>query len=211
MEPPSYALSDIARVVKRHAHDVRNTLNGMELELALLDEGTKDLSARAAIKRLRDAGSEIGRLMQALSSKYGMDPPCLVPAVQVAERWSAGSRHLSGEISMDWNISLDRECLYVEPGLIRSLLDDILEVAVRLNRKRPIHIQCGADNGRAVYAIKATDGQPPSNAVIDAHQPYWTAMGHLAERCQGAIFPEILTSSGSFPMWLSLPVHQSTP
>ena len=49
MESPSYSLSDISRVVKRHTHDVRNALNGMELELALLEENTNDLSARAAI------------------------------------------------------------------------------------------------------------------------------------------------------------------
>ena len=208
MEPPSYALSDIAQVVKRHTHDVRNALNGMELELALLDESTKDPAARAAIKRLRDAGSGIGRLMQAVSSKYGLEQPCVIPAVQVAERWSAGARHLGAEIPIEWSISLDRESLYAESGLIRSLLEDILDVAIRLNRKRPLRVHCHAREGRAVYEITAKDGHVPSNAVVEGQQPYWAALCRLAERCEGTLGPAKLTVGGSFPMMLSLPVHQ---
>jgi signal transduction histidine kinase len=207
MESPSYALSDIARVVKRHAHDVRNALNGMELELALLDEGTDDLSARAAIKRLRDAGAGIGRLIQALSSKYGLESSCPIPAVQLAERWSAGSRQYAVEIPIAWTISLDRESLYAEPGLIRSLLEDLLDMAIRLNRKKPLHVHCHSKEGRALYEISAPDGQPPNNAVIDAHQPYWIALTHLAERCQGVLSPAKLTAGSSFPMTLSFPVQ----
>jgi hypothetical protein len=209
MEPPSYALNDIARVVKRHTHDVRNALNGMELELALLDESIKDLSARAAIKRLRDAGGEIGRLMQGLSSKFGMDPPCLIPAVQVAERWSAWARHLTAEVSLDWTISLDRESLLVEPGLIRSLLEDLLDIAIRLHRKRPLKVLCHCENGRAIYEIQPKDDQPLSKAVVDAHQPYWAALCRLAIRSQGEISPATLAATASFPMLLSLPVHHA--
>ncbi len=179
----------------------------MELELALLDEGTDDLSARAAIKRLRDAGAGIGRLIQALSSKYGLESCCVIPAVQLAERWSASSRQYAMEIPIAWTISLDRENLFAEAGLIRSLLEDLLDMAIRLNRKKPLQVNCHSKEGRVLFEILAPEGQPPNNAVIDAHQPYWTALTHLAERCQGVLTPAKLTVGSSFPMMLSLPVQ----
>jgi len=203
---PTYALNEVARVIKRHTHDVRNALNGMELELALLDEAMTEPSARAAIKRLRQANGEIGRLVQALSCKFGTDPPCLIPAVQVAERWSAGARHI--DVAIEWNISLDRESLLAETGLLRSLLEDLLDVAIRLNRKRPLTVHCHAAEGRVVYEINAREGLAPGNAVIEAQQAYWAALCRLAERGPGSLFPAVLTATGSFPMRLSLPIHR---
>src|SRR4030095_3518036 len=141
--------------------------------------------------------------------KFGTDPPCLIPAVQVAERWGAWARHLDTEVPIEWNISLDRESLFVEPGLIRSLLEDLLDIATRLHRKRPLKVQCRFENGRAVYEIQAKDDQTLSNAVVDAHQPYWAALCRLADRCHGVIFPAAISAGGSFPMLLSLPVHHS--
>lgn len=206
MEISSYPLNDIAVVIKRHTHDVRNALNGMELELTLLGEGATDPAAREAVKRLREAGAEISRLMQGLSSKYGTESPCVLPAIQIAERWNADARHVASDTPLQWNIQLDGEAVCVDAGLIRSLLKDALEMAVRISRRRPLQVSCRHDEGRVVFEIAAEGGQANAE-IIGSQQAYWTALRGLAEHGQILVRPEMLSARGSFPMQLSLPLQ----
>ena len=66
---PLYPLCDVAVITKRHVHDVRNALNGMELELTLLEGTAKGSETRDAVNRLRQAVSETGRLIQRMASR----------------------------------------------------------------------------------------------------------------------------------------------
>jgi hypothetical protein len=208
MELFSYVSNDIAVVIKRHTHDVRNALNGMELELTLLGDGAAaDPAVRGAVKRLREAGAEIGRLMQGLSSKYGMESPTVLPAVQIAERWNADARHVASNTPLQWNIQLGAETVCVEAGLIRSLLKDALEVAVSISGRRSLEINCRCDGGHICFEI-AVENVRASAGIIDSQQAYWTALGRLAERGQILMQPELLSLNGSFPIRFSLPLHQ---
>src|SRR5689334_20844337 len=106
METVSYSLNDIALMIKRHCHDVRNVLNGMELELTLLDEASTGAATREAIDRFRNSNTEIGRLVQALSSAYSMEPPAVLPAIQIAELWNADSGHVAPGVDLQWSSRL---------------------------------------------------------------------------------------------------------
>jgi hypothetical protein len=207
MEPHSYLSNDVAVVIKRHVHDVRNALNGMELELTLLSEGATDSAAREAVKRLRDAGGEIGRLMQGLSSKYGMESQCIISALQVAERWNLDARQVAFGAPVRWNIQLGGETVCVEAGLIRCLLKDALEMAARISGKRSLQVNCRCEDGRIYFEISADEGNT-GVGIINSQQAYWTALGSLAKRGQILMRPEMLSPDGSFPMQLSLPLHQ---
>jgi light-regulated signal transduction histidine kinase (bacteriophytochrome) len=207
MEPFSYPLKDIALVIKRHSHDVRNALNAMELELTLLDDGAIDPATREAVRRLRAAGAEIGGLMQGISSKYGMEPASMVPALQIAERWNADARHVVTEASLDWSIRLGGEVVCTEASLVRSLLKDALEMALRITRERSFQINCRCDDGHAVFEIAARDGNAGAG-IINSQQAYWAALCRLAARNHGLMRPVMLSPTGSFPIQLVLPLHQ---
>jgi len=206
MEPSSYPRSEIVAVIKRHTHDVRNALNGMELELTLLDESATDPAVRQAVRRLRQAGAEISRLMQGLSSKYAMDPPSLIPAVQLAERWNADARHVAHEVPLRWNVQLGGELVCVDAGLVRSLLKDTLEMAVRIGGQQGFQINCRCGSVRAVFEI-ASEGGETATGISEVQQAYWAALRGLAERAQVLIEPATLSPHGSFPMRLSFPLH----
>jgi light-regulated signal transduction histidine kinase (bacteriophytochrome) len=204
----SYSLNDIALVVKRHTHDVRNALNGMELELALLSDSATDPATREAVRRLREAGVEIGRLMQGLSAKYGTEESSAVPVVQIAERWNADAHQVATGVSLEWNIRLGSEMVCIESGLVRSLLKDVLEMAVRIGSKRSLQIDCHCEDGQAFFEISAKDCNA-GIGIINSQQTYWEALRRLAERNHGLMTPATLSSTGSFPMRLSLPLHRS--
>ncbi|MBI1840538.1 MAG: HAMP domain-containing histidine kinase [Verrucomicrobia bacterium] len=208
MEPFSYLANDIGMVIKRHTHDVRNVLNGMELELTLLSDGaTADPATRAAVKRLRKAGAEIGQLMQGLSSKCVMESPGVIPAVQIAERWNADARDVTSRIPLQWNIQLGEELVCVEAGLIRSLLKEALELAVRIGGRRSLQINCRRDDAHICFEI-AVEGARPGAGIIDFQQAYWTALRGLARRGQILMRPEILSPDSSLSMQLSVPLHR---
>lgn len=208
MEPFSYPSEDIAVVINRHTHDVRNALNGMEIELTLLGEGAAtDPAMRDAVRRLRAAGAEMSRLMQGLSSKYAMQSPGVIPAIQIVERWQADSRHVASDAPLSWSMQLGDGTVWVEAGLIRTLLKDALEMAHRISGKRPLQINGRCEGGRIVFEIAGEDGGA-STGLIDSQQAYWAALRGLAERGQILMRPEILSPHDCFPMQLSMPLHQ---
>lgn len=206
MERSPHSPDDVAVMIKRHAHDVRNVLNGMELELTLLGEATIDPSILEAAKRLREAGTEINRLLQGLSSKYSNESPTIIPAVQVAERWTADARHVASAVPLKWNIDLHHQTVRVDPGLIRSVLRDVLDTAVRIHGKGPLQINCYCDESRALFEI-AADECRINAGVIGAQHSYWAALRALAERAAMLIEPEALDPHRVFPIRLTLPLY----
>jgi hypothetical protein len=197
-EFPTYSLGDVALV------------NGMELELTLLGQSATDPATSDAVRRLREAGAEIGRLMQGLSLKYGMEGSSAVLMIQLAERWNADARHFAAGAALEWNIRLADEMVRVEPGLVRSLLNDALGMAVRISSKRPLQINCRIEDGQGVFEIAAQDVHV-SAGTINSHLTYWAALGRLAERNHGSMRPSVLSLSGSFPMRLSFPLDPAKP
>jgi hypothetical protein len=205
-KPVTYPLEDIALVIQRHTHDLRNTLNGMKLELTWLDENVTAPASRAAVKRLGEVIAEIGRRVQGLSSKYGIETPSSLLALQIVERWQADAFHLANHASFRWRVHLADETVCVEPGLIRSLLSDVLELAASLGGSRGLQINCQVAGGCVVFEIATQDGVGVSG-IADALSAYWAVLGRLAERNQGLLHPPILSSEHCFPMRLSLPLQ----
>jgi len=206
METISYSLNDVALIVKRHTHDLRNALNGIELELMVLEGEVTDAATRKAIERLRDSGAELSRLIQGLSSKYSLEGVGSVPAIQMAELWNADARYVAAGVEVEWNIRLASECVVVEVGLVRSLLKDMLELAVRIRGKRPLQIECRCEGGCIQFSIATASGAVGAG-IVESQQTYWAALRRLGERTQAAITPVRLSCADSFPMRISFPIH----
>lgn len=209
MSPPLYPLSDVATITKRHVHDVRNALNGMELELTLLEGSARDGDTREAINRLRQAVSETGRLMQRMASRYATQDASTVSALQISEQWRIDARYVVPEAPLEWKIDLSTESVCVEPGLIRSLLCDMLQTAVSIAGRKMLHVTCRSEGGRLAFEIVLNGGTAIAG-MIEAQRGYWTALRRLAERNQGTMEPEHLGATG-FPLRLMLPAQQLPP
>ena len=207
MDPSSYPLSDIAVVVKHHTHEVRNALNGMELNLTLLEEAATTPTLQEAVKRLREAGAEIGRLTQGLFSKFGAEAPSVIPLVQIVERWSADARHVTSAVPLQWSVQLTDELVCADMGLVRGLLKDALEISVRISRKRPLQINCHCEAGFAVFEVVAL-GFSAITSVNNSQPAYWTALRRLAERGKILMWPESLEQGPNPRIRISIPVYQ---
>ena len=208
---PCCPLSDVSVLIRHHAHEVRNALNGMELELTLLDHGAPAPGTQEAIARLRQAVTQIGGCVQGLSAKFGTETPSPILALQIAERWAADARHWLASAG-DWQIQLSDEIVCVEPALICTLLLELLEMAVRMAGDAPLLFRCQRERDRVLFEVaraeRGGDSQGMGLEMMDAQQSYWTALRRLAERNQGVVEPERL-ASGSTAWRLSLPVYES--
>jgi hypothetical protein len=80
-------------------------------------------------------------------------------------------------------------------------------MAVRISGRRSLQINCRCDGEHICFEIAAEDGQT-SAGVIDSQQAYWMALGGLAKRGQILMRPETLSPDDSFPMQVSLSLHQ---
>ncbi len=204
---PLYPLGDVAVITKRHVHDVRNALNGMELELTLLEATAKEAETREAVKRLRECVSETGRLMQRMASRYASQAAASVPALQIAEQWRMDARYVVPDAVLEWSIQVSTESVSVEPGLIRSVLADMLQTAVIMGGRKALRVNCRVDAERVVFEIAMGKGAAIAG-MIDGQKGYWTALRRLAERNLATMEPEELGPTG-FPLRLLLPVQQS--
>ena len=81
--------------------------------MILLEENCTDAGTREAVNRLRQAGIEIGKLMQGLSAKIGMEPPGALAALQIAERWNIDARPIAAGVPLQWDIQLTDEIVRV--------------------------------------------------------------------------------------------------
>jgi hypothetical protein len=203
-------LSDVSVLIRRHAHEVRNALNGMELELTLLDHGAPAAGTHEAIARLRQAVTQIGGSVQGLSAKFSTETPSPVLALQIAERWAADARRWPAGAG-DWQIQLSDEIVCAEYALIRTLLLELLEMAVRMGGGAPLLFRCRRECDRVLFEVaraeRGSDSEGMGLELMDAQQSYWVALRRLAERNQGVVEPECLVGSTAWRLWL--PVYES--
>jgi hypothetical protein len=84
------------RLVNRHAHDVRNQLNCLELELMLLGELTNDAPTLDCVERLRAHVATLEMNVKSLVVKFAEPNPILVAAEDLLRLWQGQTAPLLG-------------------------------------------------------------------------------------------------------------------
>lgn len=207
-DPFLIPLEEIAAVVKAHAHDVRNSLNGMELEFTLLEENAGQPELKGAVKRLRAEVAHIDRMVRHFSAKYTPERAAPVSALNLAERWKADSARLYPAEALLWEIQMDESMLLVEVGLTRSLLHDLLAIASRNCRQQRLSVRCHREGGAAVFEVAVEKSAAPIRGD-ELQLIVWNAMCRLSARNHGSLQPENLAGA-AFPLRLTLPVQPGT-
>lgn len=200
-----YPLNDVSLLVKTYSHDLRNTLNGMDLDLTLLGEASDDPQILETTKRLQATAAEIGRQVQGLIAKFGIESPFEIPVIQIAERWKVDMEQLEASPTVEWNIESTDELVYTEAGLVRNLLWEMILVSQRICPKQPLQLSCFCNEGHAVFRV-AVAGCPMEPRRLQLQSPFWLALCRLAERCHGSLVPAVLEEQSTLDLRLLLPL-----
>jgi hypothetical protein len=186
-----YPIKDVSLMVKTYSHDLRNTLNGMDLDLTLLSEANSEPSVLEAVKRLQSTATEIGRQVHGLMAKFALESPSQIPVIQIVERWKMDGALLDIEPQVHWTIEPNDEVIYGEASLIRNLLWEMLQLTQRICPKKPLLLTCTCRGGEAVFeaTVPAVPAEPRR---VQLQQAYWQALQRLAERGACRLQPPLL-------------------
>jgi light-regulated signal transduction histidine kinase (bacteriophytochrome) len=127
---PKISWPEITKFIGQLNHDLRNHLNGVELQAAFLGEIVEDAEAKAEIKRLREMTGELGAHLQTLSNTLGKIQPQTMPypAADFVEDLRAKLTLAQPEQSaaIEWNISLGKEMLEIDPQILADAFVELL-------------------------------------------------------------------------------------
>jgi light-regulated signal transduction histidine kinase (bacteriophytochrome) len=121
---PNILWPEVTKFVSQLNHDLRNHLNAVELQAALLGELVEEPEAREEIKRLREMTGELNAHLHKLSGGLAKVRPQLMsyPAADFAEDLRAKLNLEEPEQSaeIDWRASLGQEMLEIDPQLLQE-------------------------------------------------------------------------------------------
>ena len=161
----------VAVMVRQLTHDVRNGLNGMELQSAYVAELLRDpedaADALDALKRLRELIAENGRMLQRFSARFHVAPPNPVtyPAKHFVEDFRARLAKTLPDFApqVAWTDDLADEAIEIDVEMIFAALGEFLQNAAHFQeRGKPVSAHASARAGRFQIELREHRTAPPS-------------------------------------------------
>ncbi len=183
-EKLSVSWDDVVRFVRQLSHDLRNNLNSIELQAALLAESATEPDQKEDVKRLRSSVAEMGRSLQKLTAALQPPAPHLMSyraadfMEDLQEQVARTLELQKGEI--EWQIDLHDETLQIDP---QRLSEAALELFCNAVQHEPVsaHLRCTAQatDGHLVWQLCETKrefawptrewGREPLRAIARGH------------------------------------------
>jgi len=166
--------SCVAGFVRQQMHDVRNHLNGMDLEAALLNEIVTDPEAVAAISRLRAQIRETANSLRALSGRFAQPQPSRgsITVRDLFLIWQ-DEANLRGLDSTGWTQAVGEERLNVDAGALAHVFAELLANAQRFGNGDRLVARATIGGGRASYELREPDTKA-SNPSAWGRAPFTT-------------------------------------
>ena len=156
---PKISWPEVAKFIGQLNHDLRNHLNGIELQSAFLGEIVEDPEAKAEIKRLREMTGDLGAHLQKLSNTLGRIQPQIMPypASDFVEDLRAKLTLAQPEqsASIEWNISLGKEMLEIDPQILSEAFVELLTNAESHGRgEGPLLFDAHANDSKVEFRLR---------------------------------------------------------
>lgn len=149
---------NVSRFVRQNTHDIRNHLNSLDLEAALLaDIVGNDPEALESVTRLRGQIRALAGHLKSLSSRVA-DPvanPAPFPAKEMFLVWQEQADSLENAPQIEWVDAFESEMLNVDALSMAPAFSEILTNArdFRENGSR-LHGVGRIEEGRAIYELR---------------------------------------------------------
>lgn len=156
----SIPYSRIAAFIRQHTHDVRNHLNGLDLESALITDIVTDPEAVASVARLRAQIRETATSLRTLSSKISEPQPSRAPlaARDLFLIWQDEGARLGLE-SIAWTQTLGPERVNVDAGELSKVFAELLTNAKQFGDGKGLVAMAAVSGGAGVLrAARAGQG-----------------------------------------------------
>lgn len=177
---PELPWQRLATFVRQHTHDVRNHLNGLDLEAALLVELVDNREAKESINRMRQQIRNIAADLRGLSAKF-VDPRAMRTEVAGSDLvliWKDQVNAVSPAPQVDWHDDVGSARLNVDVEAVARAFRELLTNAVAFGTGEPLRAEAEAGEGRAKFRLI----EPKAEALDPAP---WGRMPFISTRRGG--------------------------
>jgi K+-sensing histidine kinase KdpD len=162
---PSVPWPQVEKFIGQLNHDLRNHLNAIELQSAFLAEIVGTDEARNEIKRLREMTAEMNAQLQRLSGQIAEIQPHTMryDAADLVEdlRTRVKAKHPESADAIDWQVSLGKEELEIDPQLLLEAFGELIENALTHERgEGPLVFRADSNGAFVTFTLR----EPKKNA-----------------------------------------------
>ena len=155
-DEPEIPLARLAALVRQHTHDVRNALNGLELETALLQELVTDGEARASVESVRRQVRALGGQMRSLSALFQEPRPNAAPisARDLFLIWNEQHTGLQNSLEVRWNNELAAEQVNVDADMMAVVFRELLANAAAFSQGGATTASARREGDEVVFELR---------------------------------------------------------
>lgn len=163
---PDIPASRVATFVRQYAHDIRNGLNALDLEAALLQEISTDPEAQESAKRLREQVRALSDQVRSVSSRFHDPQPLRAPlaARDLFLIFREQNDRLLRPVDADWQEALGDEQLQVDAGMIADLFRELLANAAAFPGSGRIAVRASATAEAVEFELREPKSAPVTAA-----------------------------------------------
>lgn len=210
-ELPLLPGQELAALAKQHAHDLRNLLNGLGMDLALVAETADSPDQQAAVDRMRQSIKCAESLIRSYFAKFVRESRAPICVADAADRWISDVNSLLLDRQIDWSIPRTDAVIEVESGLLRSLLLDLILLASKDSPRQPLRAGCACRDGQAIFEVVSECEDAAVANRNELQQSLWSALRHLALRMGAALDLPPFTSRTPILRQLRVPISAPPP
>ncbi len=158
--------SHFAQFIRQHTHDVRNDLNGLDLEAALLAELVPDGEAAEGVARMRAQIRRVAADLRALAGKFADPQPtrALYEARELFLIWQDQLAALDPAPTVQWSDTLAAEQVNVDATALANVFRELLANAQAFGTGAPLFATARVEDRHIVFELREPKEAPVETA-----------------------------------------------
>ncbi len=145
------------RLIHQHLHDVRNSINCLNLEAEWLDHLPVDPEVAATVTRMRAELTELEAKMQALQCRFFAPRPSTLAADELLELWQHQIEPMaSATRRIKWSATSESRCLVIDVEAILSVLRELVITAWQRTGGDTIHAALHPIDSHIIITLRET-------------------------------------------------------
>ena len=166
----SLSLEEASRVIRQTAHDLRNHVNALEMELLCLLDESPDAEVHAAVQRMQRQTAQLEGSIRTLSASLRVPEPEPVAAADLFEQWRSQHRRLQDSIPVIWKPAGARAVIHADSAVALCVLRGMLAMLTdAAGEPLEASVESGAGSSVHFRVTAPAGGVPASGAAWGAH------------------------------------------
>lgn len=153
---PDIPLGRVAAFVREHTHDVRNSLNSLALEAAMLEEFVTGEEGSASLQRMRRQLRALAEELHSLSTIF-QDPRPLAAPIAARELlliWQEKHAGLSAAPEVQWRDELGEEIVNADVEMIATVFRELLINAMAFSPGEKFTATARVLDGKVIFELR---------------------------------------------------------